>query len=159
MPSQFQIQALPATKFAAMWDLSIAELEQQAARRITVDSRTGYPCRISLQDAPVGEQVIAMPYVHHAVKSFYRASGPIYIRRQATENNPPPGEIPSFLASRLVSIRAYNQAAMLCNADVAAGDQLDLAIPRLLDEIQVSYLHLHNARTGCYLCQVIRLNS
>ncbi len=157
MSEQFQVKALPAGQFAALWELSASELQQRSAQLIAVDSEVGYPCRISLQDAPVGEQLIAMPYVHHPVKSFFRASGPIYIRRQVPESKPAPGEIPSFLASRLISIRAYDSAAMLHTADVVSGDQLDTVIPKLLSVNQISYLHLHNARPGCYLCEVTRL--
>ena len=54
--------------------------------RTRVTTRPGYPCRISLQDAEVGEEVLLLTFRHQAVASPYAASGPIYIRRSATQS-------------------------------------------------------------------------
>lgn len=35
----------------------------------------------SLEDAPVGEPVLLLPFVHQDSRSPYRASGPIFVRR------------------------------------------------------------------------------
>lgn len=57
---------------------------------------------------------------------------------------------------RLLSLRGYDAPAMMVGADVVNGTELKGAIRRLFANQGVSYLHVHNARTGCYLCWVVR---
>ncbi len=66
------------------------------------------------------------------------------------------GEIPAMLQYPLQSVRAYDEAAVLVGADVAEGRELDATIRRLLSDRAVSYLHVRNARPGCYNCRVVR---
>lgn len=46
--------------------------------------------------------------------------------------------------------------AMLVGADVVDGKELEERIQRFFDDKRVQYLHLHNARPGCYNCRVER---
>jgi hypothetical protein len=41
---------------------------------MTVDEFPGFPCRVSLQDAEIGEEVILLPYQHHKTNSPYQAN-------------------------------------------------------------------------------------
>jgi hypothetical protein len=40
--------------------------------------------------------------------------------------------------------------------EVVQGGELEATIRRLYADPAVSYLHVHNARPGCYNCRVIR---
>jgi len=123
---------------------------------MVADSKPGYPCRISLVDADIGEAVLLLAYEHHAVDSPYRASGPIFVRIDARRSQPEPGEIPDFLRSRLLSIRAYDDQGALVTADVVEGRDLEGRFGPLFANPRVRQLHLHNARTGCFLCRADR---
>ncbi len=57
---------------------------------------------------------------------------------------------------RLLSVRAYDAAAMLVGAQVVNGSELEDAIRHLFAIEEVSYLHIHNAGPGCYNCCVVR---
>jgi hypothetical protein len=57
---------------------------------------------------------------------------------------------------RLLSVRAYDAAAMMAAAEVVKGSELEASIWRLLADERVSYLHIHNAGPGCYNCRVVR---
>ena len=57
---------------------------------------------------------------------------------------------------RLLSIRAYDEAAMMVGAEVVSGSDLGSTIRDLFTNESVSYLHIHNARPGCYNCRVVR---
>jgi hypothetical protein len=61
-----------------------------------------------------------------------------------------------MLEHRLLSLRAYDPDAMLVGAEVMAGSELEATIRGLFADPSVSYLHVHNARPGCYNCRVIR---
>lgn len=45
----------------------------------------------------------------------------------------------------------------MVNADTMAGDQLEAAIKTFFEERAVAYLHVHNARQGCYAARIDRI--
>lgn len=157
MPSTHQFVALPAETFAPWFDLNDSELRARGARRVVVDSQPGFPCRVSLADAAVGETVLLLPFVHLDVASPYRASGPIFVRRGVATARPAPGAIPAMFTHRLLSLRAYDGGDMMIAAEVVAGTELAAALDRLFGDREVRYLHLHNARPGCFNCRVDRV--
>jgi hypothetical protein len=154
--SGFQFVALPREPFAPLFDQAEAELTALHARRVVVNERPGFPCRVSLADAEVGEAVLLLSYTHHDVASPYHASGPIYVRQGVRTARPAVGEIPLMFRHRLLSLRAYDREAMLINAAAVTGTELEPAIGELFADPAVAYLHVHNARPGCYNCRVDR---
>src|SRR5436189_3251147 len=107
MKTNFRIVGLPLTQFEPLFSLDDNELAQKGARRLIVDAKPGFPCRVSLQDAEIGERVILAPFGHHNVESPYRASGASFIRETAKEIELAPGEIPDVVTSRGMRVRAY----------------------------------------------------
>jgi hypothetical protein len=156
MRGSFQITALSFEPFAPLFALSDEELATIGARRMTADRKPGFPCRVSLADAEAGETVLLLPFTHHDVSSPYRASGPIFVRSGARMASPAPDEIPALLAHRLLSVRGYDLAANMIASEVVDGGQVAATIRHLFADERVSYLHLHNARPGCYNCRVVR---
>ena len=152
----FQLVGIDPAPFAALFDLTDAQLRARGAvRRIATES-PGFPCRASLEDAQVGEELLLLPYEHHATKSPYRASGPIFIRRGARQQRLAVGEIPSYVSRRPISVRAYDALGMMVDALVCEGSTVRDAIERLFADYEVAYLQLHNAKQGCFSCQVNR---
>ena len=156
MQGSFQLIALPYDQFGPLFDVAADELDAMGARIVVVDEKPGPPCRVSLEDAEVGETVLLLPFMHHDVVSPYRASGPVFVRKGARMARPAVGEIPVMFAHRLLSLRAYDDAAMMVSARVVEGSQLEAAITTLFARVDVSYLHIHNAGPGCYNCRVVR---
>jgi hypothetical protein len=156
MQSDFQFVALPSENFSHLIAMDDAELESHGAKRVNVDSHPGYPCRVSLMDAPVGERVILTPFRHHDVLSPYQSAGPIFVRENAQTAKPHVNEIPVMFHHRLLSVRAYNEAAMMKKAKVVEGQVLEETIRHLFSTEAISYLHIHNAGPGCFNCLVQR---
>jgi hypothetical protein len=157
MPTDFRVVALPVELFAPLFVLDDHELRARGARRVVTDEKPGFPCRVSLVDAEPGETALLLPFVHHVVDSPYRASGPIYVRESARTAHPGVNEIPEMVRVRPQSVRAYDRGAMLVASDVVeGGEALDACIRRFFADEQVAYLHLHNARPGCFNCAVQR---
>ena len=156
MSDSFQIIALPAEPFEALFAQSDAELQKIGARRVVVVEKPGFPCRVSLVDAEVGETVILTPFVHHDVASPYRASGPIFVRGVAKTTRLAVNEVPGMFRHRTLSVRAYDGAGMMMDAAVVNGREIETLIRRLFADESVSYLHIHNAGPGCYNCRVAR---
>jgi Protein of unknown function (DUF1203) len=156
MNTSFQITGLPLRNFSSLFSLDEADLAKRGARRLIVDKKPGFPCRVSLEDAEPGERVILLPFVHHNTESPYQSSGPIFVRQSASEVALAPNQIPNVVASRLISVRAYDRHGMMVDCDVTEGSLITETIRRMFGNDQVRYLHLHNARAGCYSCRVDR---
>jgi uncharacterized protein DUF1203 len=151
---QFVIAGLDPSPLLPLFALSDAELAARDVRRSIADARPGFPCRVSLDDATVGEELLLLPFRHHDVASPYRAEGPVFVRRAARARFV--DELPPFLASRQLSLRAYDAAAMLVAADVVPGADARGLLARQLADAAVAYVHIHFARPGCFACRVDR---
>lgn len=154
---KFQIRALPATPFQPLFGQSDAFLADQAVVRVTATKSPGFPCRVSLVDATVGETLLLLNYEHQAAATPYRASHAIFVREGAIEARPAPGDIPDVLRRRLLSVRAFDAADMMLDADVTDGTTLKTLIAHMFADPAVAYLHLHNAKPGCYAARVERI--
>ena len=53
----FQLEGIPYRPFAPLFALSDQELQKMNARRVIADAQPGYPCRVSLADAAIGEEL------------------------------------------------------------------------------------------------------
>lgn len=157
MTTDFQIIAADKNNFEQLFNLTSEELAKLGAIRKIADQHPGYPCRVSLQDAAAGEEVILTVFAHHAVRSPYQASGPVYIRKNAETAKPAINEVPSMLLHRQLSVRAYTGDAMMISSRVIPGVQLKQTIRDYFSDNKVAYLHIHNAGPGCYNCAVERV--
>lgn len=157
MDRQFRFVALPSERFESLFSRTDSELAAAGIRRMVVETKPGSPCRVSLADAEVGETVLLLPVTHHDVASPYRASGPVFIRRGVKTATPEVGEIPLMLRHRLLSVRGYDDQAMMLGAKVVIGTDLETAIEELFSDKRIDYLHIHNAGPGCYNCSVERV--
>jgi hypothetical protein len=142
----FRIIGLPADWFAPLFGLTESELASRDIVRMVADRRPGFPCRVSLEDAAPGERL--------PVASPYRSRYAIFVRENALDAQLQAGEIPESL--RLLSLRAFDERGMLIDCDVLSGEDLEKGIRRLLHG-PAAYLHIHNAKPGCYAARVERV--
>jgi hypothetical protein len=153
----FRISGLPLAPFAPLFGLSDAELAEKDIVRHTATANHGFPCRVSLRDAESGERLLLLNYEHLPAASPYRASHAIYVRERATEAQLEIDEIPEVLASRLLSLRAYDTQGMMRHADVVPGREVRPLITEMLNDPSVEYIHVHNAKPGCYAARIDRV--
>lgn len=95
-------------------------------------------------------------YEHLPVAGPYRSRHAIFVRENAAEAQLDVDEVPEVLLTRVLSVRAFDNTGMMMDADVVDGRALARAINRLLADRQVEYLHVHNAKRGCYAARVSR---
>lgn len=157
MTNNFRLVALDKKLFSDLFDLSENELEKKGIRKMVVDEFPGFPCRVSLADAEIGEEVILLNFEHHNVGSPYKSGGPIFVRKATETAFPEINEIPKMFNHRLLSIRGFDKEATMIFADVTSGDNLKEKINQILDNQTIEYLHIHNAKPGCYNCLVTRV--
>ena len=152
----YQLRGLEPAMFEQFFSLDEAALAERGMRWMRVDKPVGFPCRISLEDAPVGEDVLLLPFTHQDSRSPYRASGPVFVRRGRIEAARIVNHLPTYLTLRPLSVRAYDAADEMVDAEVVDGPDAAALIERYLARADVAYLHIHFARRGCYACRVDR---
>lgn len=151
------VKGLEPTLFTHLRDANNETLKEFGARRVRADAYPGYPCRVSLQDACIGEDLILLPFAHHATDSPYQASGPIFIRKAALARAKLRSELPVQLRIRLLSIRAYDASGDMVDATVVEGAEADPVVRQFLETAEVAFLHVHFARRGCYAARIDRV--
>ncbi len=151
----FRIRGLDPTAFMPLFAMDDAELAARRAVRTVADSKPGFPCRVTLDDAEPGMPVLLLNYEHLSVDSPYRASHAIYVSA-AKQPFDAVNVVPPALRTRLLSVRAFDVNGMMVDADVSEGAAVDALIERLLERREVDYLHAHFARRGCFAARVER---
>ncbi len=154
--NSFQIVGLPYESFSNLFGWSDDKLAEVNAMRVVADAPVSYPCRVSLADAEPGERLLLLPYTHLGVQSPYRSSGPIFVREGAVQRVEAVGHVPPYVTRRLISARAYDDSGMMVEANVCEGFETVALIRQLFANQKVTYLHLHNAKPGCFSCRVNR---
>jgi hypothetical protein len=152
----FLISGLAVASFAPLFGLTREALAEHGIVRRIADRTPGFPCRVSLRDADIGESLLLMNHEHHSVATPYRSSYAILVREYSEEARPAVNEIPQVLQRRLLSVRGFDDAGMLIDADVVEGSTVRSVIDRLFADSQIRYLHLHNAKPGCFAARVDR---
>jgi hypothetical protein len=152
----FQISGLGYDEFASLFGMTEAELAARGAVKRIVDERPGFPCRVSLEDAHLGETVILVNHEHLAVASPYRSRHAIYVRENAKTPRLEINEIPEVMRTRLLSLRAFDAAGMMLDADVVHGRDVEPLIQRMLGNERVAFIHAHNAKPGCFAARIDR---
>ncbi|MFL6843521.1 MAG: DUF1203 domain-containing protein [Allosphingosinicella sp.] len=151
----YRIEGLDAEPFAVLFDLGDAELAARNARRVHADSSTGYPCRVSLEEAAAGEELLLVNHVSNDVPTPFRASHAIYVRKQA-ETARYVNEVPPLFASRTLSLRGFDAEGMLRGGVLAMPGEADTQIRALFEEAEIDAIHVHSAAYGCFLARIER---
>ena len=152
----FQFSALSVDQFSHLFGQNEEALAKQGAERVIADGKPGYPCRVSLQDAEIGEKVLLLNFEHQPAPTPYRSSHAIYVREGANQATPGRNEVPEMFRHRLLSVRAFDASERIIDADVVDGERLESLIERMLENESTDYLHIHNAKLGCYAAKVER---
>ena len=151
----YRIEGLRRADFAPLFTMSDAELAAQNALRVTATG-PGYPCRVSLEDANPGEQLILLNYTSHDVATPYRSTYAIYVRADADEIAPLIDATPPVFEGRPLGLRAFDAGGMLKNAALALPGQADAKIRELFADDNIAYIHAHNAAHGCFSARIDR---
>ncbi len=152
----FRIRGLSPDPFRHLFGRDEAALAAHGVRRMHVDESPGYPDRIGMAEVPAGETVLLLNHVSLDAASPYRASHAIFIREGAEETYDRVGEVPEVLRRRLLSLRGFDAAGMMVDADIVEGTEVEGLIRRLLANPAITMVHAHYARRGCYAGLITR---
>jgi hypothetical protein len=140
----YAIEGLAPERFAGLFGMSDAELEARNARRVRADSRSGYPCRVSLEEAAPGEELVLLNHISLDAPTPFRASHAIYVRKDAARARYA-DEVPPLFASRTLSLRGFDAQGMLRGGLLAMPGEADAAIRELFARDEIDTIHAHSA--------------
>jgi len=153
----YVIQGIDPAPFRRLYGLPDEALAAEQVLRCTVEKKPDAPCRVELVDVEPGGTVLLVNYEHLLVASPYRSSHAIFVREGAEVPARFENAVPGPLAIRLLSVRAFDAAGMMTDADVIEGRDLEPLIARMFADSAVAYLHVHNAKRGCFAARVDRV--
>ena len=152
----YRISGLEPSQYAHLIGLSEQQLAAQGAVRMTANKKPSFPCRVTLDDAEIGETLLLVNHVSHEGDNPYRASHAIFVSEAATEAARYEDEIPPALDRRILSLRAFNADGMMTDAALAQPGEADEVVRRLLADPAVDHIDAHNAIRGCFAAKVER---
>jgi hypothetical protein len=126
------------------------------AQPVTVTAKPGFPCRVTLEDAEVGERVWLFHHVSHDVDTPYRSAYAIYVRDGAREAASYVDEVPPVMRGRPLGLRGFDGEGMLRGALLAMPGDADARIRELFEREEIATIHAHNAAHGCFVAQIVR---
>ncbi|QGN53497.1 DUF1203 domain-containing protein [Novosphingobium sp. Gsoil 351] len=151
----YQIAGLDPRPFADLFELDDAGLAARNARRVRALADKGYPCRISLEDARKGDELILLHHTSHDVETPYRSAYAIYVR-DAVEQASYIDAVPPVFEGRSLGLRGFDAEGMLRDARLAPPDAADAAIRDLFADPAIAYIDAHNAAHGCFAARIER---
>jgi hypothetical protein len=155
----FTVSSLPLEPFAPLFALDATALAARGALRVVADARFAFPCRVTLDDAEPGESLLLLNHQHQDADTPFRSSHAIYVRQAARGAVSTTDALPPALRRRLLSLRGFDAAGMLRDADVVEGAAATPVIERMLADPAIAYLHAHYAKPGCYAARIDRAAS
>ena len=130
-------------------------LRARGGMRYVADEQPGFPCRACLRDAEIGEELLLVSHDPFDTDSPYRSASPIFVHSEPC-TRPVDLDRPAQLTIRQLAVRAFDDHAMMLDAAVVDGDQLDEQIAAMLDDPSTDHLHVHFAQRGCWAVRVTR---
>ena len=138
----YRIEGLSRDAFAPLFELTDEELAARGARRVTADSPTGYPCRVSLVDAAPGEELVLLNHVSHDVEGPFRTAYAIYVRKDAEAPASFTDEAPAYLDRRTLSLRGFGADGLLKHGLLAMPGEADAKIRALFERPEIDTWHI-----------------
>jgi len=152
----YAIIGLAPEPFAHLFALDDAALAERGAVRVTATASRGFPCRVSLEDAQEGDELILLHHVSHDVATPYRSAYAIYVRSGARQAGPFVEQTPPVFDGRPLSLRGFGADGMLKDARLAAPGEADAKIRELFADARIAYIDAHNAAHGCFAARIER---
>lgn len=151
----YRISGLDPAAFLALAGLSDDDLAERNVRRMRVSATPGAPCRLSLDDAAVGETMLLLNHESVPVGP-YRARHAIFVTEGASETARYANAVPPALDRRILSLRGFDAGWDMVAAALVQPGEADDAIRRMLADPAVRVIHAHNAIRGCFAATVER---
>ena len=151
----YRITGLDPIPYRPLFDLSDEALAERGIVRMTVTDG-GFPCRVSLTDREIGEQVLLLNHISHDVANPYRASHAIFVAEAAGKAAEFVDEPAPVFERRVLSLRGFDKDGMMADALLTQPGEADADIRKLFANPAIETIHAHNAVRGCFSAKIER---
>lgn len=151
----YRISGLEPDQFSELFALDDEALSARNACRVTAKADRGFPCRVTLEDAQQGDELILLHHTSHDVATPYRSAYAIYVRSGKAKAEYVDCTPPVF-EGRPLAFRGFDAQGMLRDARLAEPGAADKRIRDLFADPEIAYIHVHNAAHGCFAALVER---
>ena len=93
----YRITGLSSETFRHLYGLCDRELARRGGKRYIADKQPGFPDRIEMRDASVGETLLLLNHVCQPAETPYRASHAIFVREGAENTYDRVDEVPEVM--------------------------------------------------------------
>lgn len=152
----YRMEGLAPEAFQSLFGMMEGELAARGAMRVTANAAFGFPCRVSLQDAAPGEELVLLNHVSHDVDGPFRTAYAIYVRKDAEAPASYTDETPPYLDRRTLSLRGFGADGLLKDGLLAVPGEADAKIRALFEMPEIATIHAHAATYGCFLARIER---
>ena len=153
----FRAVGLPLSPFEPLFALGDAELAARGMRRMIVDEKPGFPCRVTLEDAEPGERADpaavrapARPFALSRLGPDLRARGRARAVRRGRRRAAGPARTAAVrcaaMTARTASSRPMSSTATMRSRRSRGSSHATMS----------RYIHVHNAKRGCFACRIER---
>ena len=153
--TSYRVRGLDPAPFKPLFGLSDEELADRGIVRMTVSSPT-FPCRVSLTDRAIGETVLLLNHISHAVANPYRAAHAIFVTEGEEEAAEYLDQVPPVFEKRILSLRGFDADGMMADAILTQPGEADAGIRKLFANPEIQNIHAHNATRGCFSAKIER---
>lgn len=153
---QYLIEGLDPGPFRPLFGESDEALEARGAVRMAVTDHPGFPCRITLEDAPIGKSVILLNHVSREGRTPYRTAHAIFVCEGADRPARFENEVPPAMRARVLSLRGFDAGGMMVDAMLTQPGEAETGLLRLFAEEAVIEVDVHNAGRGCFAARARR---
>src|SRR3569623_179354 len=144
----YRIAGLDPAPYKPLFALSDDELAERGIVRMIVMEKPSFPCRVSLVDRDIGEEVLLLNHVSHDVANPYRASHAIFV--SDAERTEFLDGVPPVFEPRVLSLRGFDGSGMMVDALITQPGEADTGIHKLFENADIMTIHAHNAARGCF---------
>jgi hypothetical protein len=156
MTASFRISGLDPTPFRPFIGADTATLGAAGVHRRIANTKPGFPCRVTLEDAEPGDSLLLLHFESHAAPTPYRSAYAIFVNEKARAAARYENEIPPVMRARPIALRHFSADGMLLGASLALKGDAREQILAAFEDPWVAYLHAHNAAHGCFAAEVRR---
>lgn len=152
----FRITGIDPAPWWHLTQLSDDELPAHNARRMIANSKPGFPCRMTLEDAEPGESLLLVGHRIERPGSPYQFEYAIFLREQADAAAIYDDRVPPVIETRRVAMRGFDESGLVAQVELAEPGDGEQVIRAMLEDSTIAYIDVHNVIAGCFAARVER---
>ena len=126
-----------------------------------VSDGSGVPCRHCLRDVAAGEHYLILAYCPFTELQPYAEVGPIFLHAAPCDAYQDVGTVPAiYLRGESRIIRGYDRNNRIIYGTGKVVEPYNIAeyAAKLLDDPDVTYVHVRSSTNNCFACRIDREN-